>query len=294
MDFGFFYFWCADLLVLTLKMGFTGPWRLLLVIAAVAATIGASSSSTWIDMEAPVISLELDAIQGLHKYATPLVGVPCNGFNGNPLTSHPLCRLKGKQEAAYQRTCVAKEATANSCVLPSAAAYDHHVSRARKSSSLGLQKRDPHDTHFLRVQDGKVKVSKSIYLVNNDGMKGSGLVHDIDWNLRGEYILKYDAVDAQDNKAEQVRAIGEDLSPRIASLTIVRPLYLSHSTPFHRSGLPWSSTIPSHRRSERLHGICCRRPWNLAMHRTLGWIRSVHACGRCLQAQRLMTTMMVM
>jgi hypothetical protein len=59
--------------------------------------------------------------------------------------------------------------------------------------------------HF--AQDGKVSTHKSIYLVNEDGKKGTGLVHDIDWNQRGEYILKYDAVDGHENAAEQVRAI---------------------------------------------------------------------------------------
>merc|ERR1719424_1322680 len=70
------------------------------------------------------------------------------------------------------------------CALPTAKAYDHH--------------------------DGELAVSKDIFLVrseaknNKDGLSKPGPRKSINYNLRSEYIIKYNAADASGNKADQV------------------------------------------------------------------------------------------
>merc|ERR1719424_442989 len=70
------------------------------------------------------------------------------------------------------------------CALPTAKAYDHH--------------------------DGQLAVSKDIFLVrseaknNKDGLSKPGPRKSINYKLRSEYIIKYNAADASGNKADQV------------------------------------------------------------------------------------------
>jgi hypothetical protein len=64
--------------------------------------------------------------------------------------------------------------------MPTARAFDHH--------------------------DGELEVQKRIYLVNNDGNVGNlqNSHASVNYNLRSEWLIKFDAEDASGNKAEQV------------------------------------------------------------------------------------------
>ena len=71
----------------------------------------------------------------------------------------------------YSRICQAKLATATSCAAPTASAFDHH--------------------------EKNLDVVTRIYLVNNDGKVGDmhNPVSAVNYNLRAEYLFKYDAED---------------------------------------------------------------------------------------------------
>ena len=134
-----------------------------------------------LDVDPPVVSLDLDE-STLRKYTTTMAGVPCNGFQGTAAASHPLCRSRqaaGSRED-YSKTCQAKAANSQNCPMPTARAFDHH--------------------------DGELEVEKRIYLVNNDGKVGN--LQDshasVNYDLRSEWLIKFDAEDGSGNKAEQV------------------------------------------------------------------------------------------
>jgi hypothetical protein len=143
---------------------------------ASAFVLGAAA----IDTQPPVIKLDLDEqvlknnrdqVRSAHKL---------------PARDHT---RKAASESNYVHVCVAKKATAATCPLPAAKAYDHH--------------------------DGLLEVTRKIYLVNNDGtpvgvdsnndgIKEGELKRAIDYNLRSEWVAKYDASDSAGNAAEQV------------------------------------------------------------------------------------------
>jgi hypothetical protein len=145
------------------------------LLAGAASAVATSASSR------PTISLDLGSLAGLHKSPYEQhAGIACKIS-----TTHKLCRKRTSSgphnphsESKYSKTCIAKAANAKNCALPKAVAWDHH--------------------------DGKLDVSKEIFLVNDDGRPGRGKVPKINWKLRAEYVVKYDAKDTSENHAEQV------------------------------------------------------------------------------------------
>lgn len=138
-------------------------------------------------IDRPTISLDLDESKLVHR-------TKCTTENGckmakNFHTRHSV-NVANKQLSSYVHSCVAKKDTAATCPLPQAKAYDHH--------------------------DGLLaKVDYKLYLVNNNGKpavqhsykcSGSSVSpkNCINYNLRSEWIARYDAADASGNSAEQV------------------------------------------------------------------------------------------
>jgi hypothetical protein len=77
--------------------------------------------------------------------------------------------------------CVAKASNLENCPNPTARAYDHH--------------------------DGELNVVKHTYLVNNDGTienRPTVTYAAINYNLRSEWLMTFDANDGSGNKAEQI------------------------------------------------------------------------------------------
>ena len=96
----------------------------------------------------------------------------------------------------FSTTCTTKASTSVTCPEPHASAYDHH--------------------------DGELQVTKSLYLVNNDGVvpPTTPLETAIDYNLRAQWLLKYDASDRAGNDAEQVvfsMILDDPIAPEIVT-----------------------------------------------------------------------------
>jgi len=113
--------------------------------------------------EAPAISLDLDG--SLRKTNS-------RGFAS-----------ERKANTKYVHHCAAKSNGKTACALPKAAAYDHHDSDVKVSSSICLINKAPKNGGAVSKMDCTVA---------------------IDYNLRSEYIIKYDAQDDSGNNADQV------------------------------------------------------------------------------------------
>lgn len=135
------------------------------------------------DTAPPTISLDLDE-STLTQYAQPKSGVNC-------AANSAFCRQRTGANAYgggthgytenFSKTCPAGPRTdATSCPVPTARAYDHH--------------------------DGELSVVKKIYLVNNNGVKGSTTqtFDKINYALRSEWLMTFDAEDNAGNKAQQI------------------------------------------------------------------------------------------
>jgi hypothetical protein len=133
----------------------------------------------------PVISLNLDEAAMPVQYAAGAQGgVAAAGAEA------PMSRSRSGTQAYgggnhgftenFSKTCAAKTSTPTSCPMPTARAYDHH--------------------------DGELTVVQKLYLVNNNGVKGSTTetYASINYNLRSEWLLTFDAADNSGNKAQQV------------------------------------------------------------------------------------------
>jgi len=132
---------------------------------------------------APVISLDLAGsvpVQEVKVNEMGKTGVGCE-------VHETFCRdakgsKNGKQYVSkYSRTCEAGAADAAACSLPNAHAWDH--------------------------RDGNLKVTKVIKLLNNDGVAVSPqlqLKKAVDYSIRSEWAIEYDATDNSGNKAEQL------------------------------------------------------------------------------------------
>jgi hypothetical protein len=128
---------------------------------------------------APVISLNLDEATGMPtEYAAGAkagmqsdrerTGSAAYGGGTHGFTEN------------FSKTCHAMTSTPVTCPMPTARAYDHH--------------------------DGELTVIQKLYRVNNNGIKGSTTqtFSEIDYNLRSEWLLTFDAEDRSGNKAQQV------------------------------------------------------------------------------------------
>ena len=131
----------------------------------VLALVGASVA---IDDPPPVISLDLsgDQIHGpIHKW--------------NPV-SHNHNAVVSKTYAKHCPVLTSNEAT---CPEPRATAFDHH--------------------------DGSLDIKKIVKLLvsskpGEEPEQANAIVKDVNYQLRGEYVLEYDAEDLAGNRAEQV------------------------------------------------------------------------------------------
>jgi len=146
--------------------------------AVLAMCCGASLAAR--DSIAPVISLDL-AGAPVEEVAGTKTGVGCE-------VHHSFCRdTSGTNSAGnnfvskYSRTCEAGAADAAACSLPNAHAWDH--------------------------RDGNLVVTKVIKLLNNDGAVVTPELQvkkSIDYSIRSEWAIEYDATDNSGNKAEQL------------------------------------------------------------------------------------------
>jgi len=141
----------------------------MLKYAACLAVAGA------VDTEAPVISLNLDALRQPYKLANRIEHTAsASAISGDA--------VKSFQD--YSVRCAAKATDVTACPSPEASAFDHH--------------------------DGSLAVTTKIFLVNdkpaNDGapITAAQEVAQVDYLNRGTYLFKYDARDASNNDAEQV------------------------------------------------------------------------------------------
>lgn len=154
-----------------------------------------ASMATQLDIQAPVISLSLTEGQ-LNEVTTPQTGVGCDNNNA-------LCRAASGTNGQgnnyvekYSRTCEAGSAEAATCSLPAAHAWDH--------------------------RDGNLDVTKVIKLLNNDGTAVATDMQvktEIDYSIRSEWAIEYDATDNSGNKAEQLiftLVLDDTIAPTLA------------------------------------------------------------------------------
>jgi hypothetical protein len=121
-----------------------------------------------------------------------MAGVGC-AASSSPANPH--CRSRGtgpgQSNEDYVKTCQARQAGVDSCPLPKASAYDHH--------------------------QGDVPVQERVYLVNDDGKAQTVpvLSQAVNFSLRSEWVIKYDAVDGSGNEAQQLvfAIILNDITP---------------------------------------------------------------------------------
>merc|ERR1719486_205257 len=139
-----------------------------------------------LDTQPPVIKLNLDS-QALVTRSQGRKHLPPRSATGT-----------GYAESSYVHSCVAKKADKKTCPLPQAKAYDHH--------------------------DGVLGVTTAVYLVNNDktpvNQKKCSNKNCIDYQLRSEWVVKYDAADAAGNAAEQVVfaiILNDPIAPEISA-----------------------------------------------------------------------------
>jgi hypothetical protein len=160
------------------------------------------------DVTRPVISLDINQNSDIQAYHTTKAGIPCNGFRGTARADHELCRSRAGQAYGsstlssgvntkredFSKECVAKAANSNNCNAPVAKAYDHH--------------------------DGKLTVSTTLYLVNNNGLQSLETHVAINYDLRSEWLMTFDAVDKSGNMAEQLvfaMILNDPIAPTIAT-----------------------------------------------------------------------------
>jgi hypothetical protein len=126
----------------------------------------------------PVISLDLEEAGDPVQYASGAKA----GFQADRERSGANAYGGGTHGFTenFSKTCHAMTDTPTSCPMPTARAYDHH--------------------------DGELTVVQKLYRVNNDGIKGSTTqtFSVINYNLRSEWLLTFDAEDRSGNKAQQV------------------------------------------------------------------------------------------
>ena len=220
----------------------TRPFPVVTMLAAMvlagvlplAASVGMGGAV----LRRPVISLDLDsqaAVNANSQYnfeigadGKPLAGLSCRlladqtaAYNkyGYAKGKGTMCRDRQGSQAygggshgykeVFSKECTAKQATATTCPLPTAAAYDHH--------------------------DGNLAVIERLFLVNNDGVKGdiTKTYTAVDYNLRSEWLASYDATDASGNSAQQIvfSLILNDHIPPVVTPGFAFPLTLEACDP---------------------------------------------------------------
>jgi hypothetical protein len=117
----------------------------------------------------PVISLDLSG------------GAPHGVERWKPLSTRHKDVLNTQ---AYARHCPVLTSSESTCPEPRATAFDHH-----EGGGLAVKK-------VVRLL---VKSSPG-----HEPVHENTVIADVNYNLRGEYLLEYDAMDASGNKAEQV------------------------------------------------------------------------------------------
>jgi hypothetical protein len=169
-----------------------GQAMLRLLAVLVVAWAGAAGLEQ-ADTDPPVISLDLPSGYPVHAVlANKETGAVCHtkaelvqmGHDpGNaPDTCDPTSATQTIQ-SSYAKRCHVLTDTKLTCAEPSATAFDHH--------------------------DGKLDVTKAITLLlrslPRENPKAVGeSVPDVNYNMRGEYVLRYDAEDSSGNKAENL------------------------------------------------------------------------------------------
>jgi len=135
---------------------------------------------------APVISLDLEGA-GLKAVARSTHG-----------THFPRHKTFTKANTAKVHVCQARNANAKkNCALPVAKAYDHHDGALAVTTKVFLAAAQP-------ASHQKVKLGLKGTCKQQPGSKTSCATRFINYNVRSESIVKYDAKDASGNNAEQV------------------------------------------------------------------------------------------
>jgi hypothetical protein len=160
--------------------------------AAILASIAAATAA---DTTPPVLSLDLESMNTLHKNV-------CTARDSKTSAANPC------NSATYSKSCPVfstSDATdAKSCPEPHVSAYDHHDGAINEKVSKVIKL-------FLKSDPG-VK-----YTVKNT------VVKSIDYKQRGEFVISYDAEDYSGNKAETIvfaMIMNDHRSPTITPMTI--------------------------------------------------------------------------
>jgi hypothetical protein len=129
---------------------------------------------------APVITLDLD--ESVKKEQTKHTG----GYGVGCASNAKFCRkvATNPSESKYVHSCIAGKSSTANCPLPTAVGYDHHEG------------------------DISSKVTYKTYLVNKNGSPHSGAAcadkNCINYNLRSEWVTKFDLCDSSSNCADTV------------------------------------------------------------------------------------------
>jgi len=164
--------------------------RLVLLLLGITPLFAVPASD--VDTDPPVISLDLRDLDAVQIASDPSSGEPCHTKAewlrmGNPEmaeTAPESCDMDSpKVSAHYAKKCQVLTDTKAMCPEPQANAFDHHdgILDVRKEVEV-LVLSDPHELP----------------------RKVNTPVPDVDYQKRGEWMLRYDAADANGNDAEQV------------------------------------------------------------------------------------------
>jgi hypothetical protein len=122
--------------------------------------------------EAPVISLNLNEQANLQKLDHAILR------NHDLGLTQPNGKVVGSRQDYVQRCDAGANTDAQNCALPSAKAFDH--------------------------QEGALKVTQRIFLVDLNSEKMNKEVKTVDFTKRSTYLFKFDAADSAGNNAEQI------------------------------------------------------------------------------------------
>lgn len=164
-----------------------------LLVAALAWASAAALEPP--DTDPPVISLNLPALEDYPVHtvlSNKETGAVCHTkaelvqMGHDPSSAPVSCDTSSasqSMQASYAKRCHVLTDTKATCPEPSATAFDHH--------------------------DGSLEVSKAITLLleslPRQNPKAVGRkVADVNYDMRGEYVLRYDAQDESGNKAENL------------------------------------------------------------------------------------------